>query len=158
VAPTGRSAPSAVGTPSGPRRPTRCRRQPYDCRGLRAASAPAGADRGRLEHLPVDEARDRRDRPGRLQPRRGIPADGDAAGIGALATILTPAGGLVSLATAGAAGADVVSSREVLEQLRRNFGQLGYMQGVLDENVSQLDGQLVVSTAPRKARRTLRRR
>lgn len=69
---------------------------------------------------------------------------GDAAGIGALASILAPAAGLVSLATAGAAaGADVYSPKEVLERLRRNFGQLGYMQGVLDENVSQVDGQLV---------------
>jgi hypothetical protein len=50
----------------------------------------------------------------------------------------------VSLATAGAAaGVDVVSPSEVIDRLRRNFGQLGYMQGVLDENVSQVDGQLV---------------
>jgi hypothetical protein len=68
---------------------------------------------------------------------------GDAAGIGALASILAPAAGLVSLAAAGAAaGADVIPPREVVERLRRNFGQLGYMQGVLDENVSQVDGQL----------------
>jgi hypothetical protein len=68
---------------------------------------------------------------------------GDAAGIGALASILAPAGGLVSLAAAGAvAGVDVYSPREVMERLRRSFGQLGYMQGVLDENVSQVDGQL----------------
>ncbi len=68
---------------------------------------------------------------------------GDAAGIGALASILAPTAGLVSLATAGAAaGADVYSPQEILKRLRRNFGQLGYMQGVLDENVSQVDGQL----------------
>ena len=68
---------------------------------------------------------------------------GDAAGIGALASILAPAAGLVSLATAGAAaGADIYSPQEVLWRLRRNFGQLGYMQGILDENVSQVDGQL----------------
>ena len=68
---------------------------------------------------------------------------GDAAGIGALASILAPAGGLASLVTAGAStGTDAFSPGEVLERLRGNFGQLGYMQGVLDENVSQVDGQL----------------
>ena len=69
---------------------------------------------------------------------------GDAASIGALATILAPATGLVSLAGAGAATvAEGGSPGEVLERLRRSFGQLGYMQGVLDENVSAIDGQLV---------------
>ena len=68
---------------------------------------------------------------------------GDAASIGALASILAPAADLISLATAGAAaGVAVYSPREVVERLRRNFGRLGYMQGVLDENVSQVDGQL----------------
>jgi hypothetical protein len=67
---------------------------------------------------------------------------GDAARIGALASILGPATGLVSLATAGTA-ADECSPKEVVDRLRLSFGQLGYMQGVLDENVCQVDGQLV---------------
>jgi hypothetical protein len=67
---------------------------------------------------------------------------GDAASIGALATILAPATGLVSLAGAGAATAADAPPTEVMDRLRRGFGQLGYMQGVLDENVSALDGQL----------------
>ncbi len=67
---------------------------------------------------------------------------GDAASIGALATILAPATGLVSLAGAGAATAADAAPAEVMDRLRRGFGQLGYMQGVLDENVSALDGQL----------------
>jgi hypothetical protein len=67
---------------------------------------------------------------------------GDAASIGALATILAPATGLVSLAGAGAATAAEASPGEVMDRLRRGFGQLGYMQGVLDENVSALDGQM----------------
>ena len=68
---------------------------------------------------------------------------GDAARIGALASILDPAGGLVSLATAGAgADSDAAGPQDVLECLRLHLGQLGYMQGVLDENVCQVDGQL----------------
>jgi hypothetical protein len=68
---------------------------------------------------------------------------GDAARIGALASILDPAAGLVSLAAAGTgANAEADSPGEVVERLRRDFGQLGYLQGVLDENLSQLDGQL----------------
>jgi hypothetical protein len=68
---------------------------------------------------------------------------GDAARIGALASILDPAGGLVSLATAGAgAGSEAAEPQDVLECLRLHLGQLGYMQGVLDENVCQVDGQL----------------
>jgi hypothetical protein len=68
---------------------------------------------------------------------------GDAAGIAALASVLAPAVGLVSLATGGAAAAtDVKSPQEIFEGLRRNFGRMGYMQGVLDENVSHVDNQL----------------
>jgi hypothetical protein len=75
---------------------------------------------------------------------------GDAAGIGAISGLLAPAAELFSLATAGAAaGADVYSPREALARMRKNFGQLGYMRGVLDENVSQGDGQLAgVDGAP----------
>jgi hypothetical protein len=81
---------------------------------------------------------------GTEQVGKGGDADqlmGDAARIGALASILAPATGLVSLATAGSA-ADDCPPAEVLERLRHDFGQLGYMQGVLDENVCQVDGQL----------------
>jgi hypothetical protein len=68
---------------------------------------------------------------------------GDAARIEALASILAPTSDMAALATAGAAsGADAVEPEAVVERLRLNFGQLGYMQGVLDENVCQLDGQL----------------
>jgi hypothetical protein len=67
---------------------------------------------------------------------------GDAAQIGALATILAPATGLVSLAGSGAATAADAAPAEVFDRLRRGFGQLGYMQGVLDENVSAVDGKL----------------
>jgi hypothetical protein len=68
---------------------------------------------------------------------------GDAAQIGALASILAPSTDLASLATAGAAaGADAIEPEAVIERVRLNFGQLGYMQGVLDENVCQVDGQL----------------
>ncbi len=74
---------------------------------------------------------------------------GDAARIHALASILAPSAGLASLAdsadgsdAADASAADADSPVEIVERLRRNFGQLGYLQGVLDENVSQLDGQL----------------
>lgn len=68
---------------------------------------------------------------------------GDAARIGALASILDPAAGLVSLATVGAGvGSEAVEPQEVVECLRLHLGQLGYMQGVLDENVCQVDGQL----------------
>jgi hypothetical protein len=73
-------------------------------------------------------------------------ADGlmsDADRIGALASILAPATGLASLASgASGAGTDAVSAAEVVDRLRLNFGQLGYMQGVLDENLCQVDGQL----------------
>jgi hypothetical protein len=68
---------------------------------------------------------------------------GDATAVGALASILAPAAELVALATAGAAaGAEAADPRDVLEKLRRGFGQLGYMQGVLDENVGRADGKL----------------
>jgi hypothetical protein len=67
----------------------------------------------------------------------------DLSRIGALASILDPSAGLVSLASAGpTTGAEVDSPAEVVARLRRNFGQLGYMQGVLDENVGQVDGRL----------------
>ena len=66
---------------------------------------------------------------------------GDAARIGALASILAPATGLASLANAGA-GTDDRPPEEVVDRLRLNFGQLGYMQGVLDENLCQVDGLL----------------
>lgn len=75
---------------------------------------------------------------------------GDAASIGALATILAPATGLVSLAGTGAATATDAQAGKVLDRLRQGFGQLGYMQGVLDENISALDGQLAgLDGAPR---------
>jgi hypothetical protein len=68
---------------------------------------------------------------------------GDAAGIATLASILAPGIGLIALATGGAAAAsDVKSPQEIFEQMRRNFGRLGYMQGVLDENVSHADHDL----------------
>jgi hypothetical protein len=68
---------------------------------------------------------------------------GDAAGIAALASALAPAVGLISLAGGGAAAVtDVRSPQEIFEGLRGNFGRLGYMQGVLDENVGHVDGQL----------------
>jgi hypothetical protein len=68
---------------------------------------------------------------------------GDAAGIAALASVLAPGIGLISLATAGAATAtDVKAPQEIFAQMRRNFGRLGYMQGVVDENVSHADRDL----------------
>jgi len=66
---------------------------------------------------------------------------GDASRIGALASILAPATGLVALAAAGTA-TDDHPPEEVVDLLRLNFGQLGYMQGVLDENLCQVDGLL----------------
>ena len=144
MAPTGRSAPSAVGTAVGATEANAV------AAGNLTTAAGSGLPLPRPELIVAGSSifRSMKRVTDETDPAGYSPAEvsqlmGDAAGIGALATILTPAGGLVSLATAGAAGADVVSSREVLEQLRRNFGQLGYMQGVLDENVSQLDGQLV---------------
>jgi hypothetical protein len=68
---------------------------------------------------------------------------GDAAGIAALASVLAPGIGLISIATGGAAAAsDVKPPVEIFEQMRRNFGRLGYMQGVVDENVSHADHDL----------------
>jgi len=46
------------------------------------------------------------------------------------------------VAGGGAAAADVKSPREIFEQLRSNVVRLGYMQGVVDENVSGAEGQL----------------
>jgi hypothetical protein len=83
-------------------------------------------------------------KPARLSQGDVVQLLGDAASIGALATILAPATGLVALAGSGAATvAEAGSPNEVLERLRRSFGQLGYMQGVLDENICACDGQLV---------------
>ncbi len=80
---------------------------------------------------------------GELGPGEVVQLLGDASSIGALATILAPGTGLASLAGSGAATlAEAASPAEVLERLRRNFGQLGYMQGVLDENVCARDGLL----------------
>ena len=56
---------------------------------------------------------------------------GDAARIGALASILAPATGLASLANAGA-GTDDRPPEEVVDLLRLNFGQLGYMKQIED--------------------------
>lgn len=68
---------------------------------------------------------------------------GDAAGIAALASVLAPGIGLISLAAGGAAAVmDVKSPQEIVGQMRSNFGRLGYMQGVLDENVSHADHEL----------------
>jgi hypothetical protein len=68
---------------------------------------------------------------------------GDMAGIAAVASALTPAVGLITLTAAGAATAhDVRDPRAVFETLRRNFGRLGYLQGVVDENVTRVDGEL----------------
>ena len=81
-------------------------------------------------------------------PRGYSPGDiaqlfGDAAGIAALASALAPGIGLISLASGGAAAAtDVRSPQEIVDQMRRNFGRLGYMQGILDENVSHADHDL----------------
>lgn len=81
-------------------------------------------------------------------PRGYSPGDiaqlfGDAAGIATLASALAPGIGLISLATGGAAAAtDVKSPQEILDQMRGNFGRLGYMQGILDENVSHADHDL----------------
>jgi hypothetical protein len=83
-------------------------------------------------------------KPARLSQGDVVQLLGDAASIGALATILAPATGLVALAGSGAATvAEAGSPSEVLERLRRSFGQLGYMQGVLDENICACDSQLV---------------
>jgi hypothetical protein len=77
---------------------------------------------------------------------------GDVAGIAAVASALTPVVGLITLSAAGAATArDIRDPRAVLESLRRNFGRLGYLQGVVDENVTRADGELSgldVSTSP----------
>jgi hypothetical protein len=68
---------------------------------------------------------------------------GDAAGIALLASAMSSVVGVVSLAASGAAAAtDVKSPQEIFDQMRRNLGRLGYMQGVLDENVSHVDKQL----------------
>lgn len=68
---------------------------------------------------------------------------GDAAGIAALASVLAPGIGLISLATGGAAAAtDVRSPGEIFERMRSSFGRLGYLQGVVDENVSHVDHDL----------------
>ena len=68
---------------------------------------------------------------------------GDAASFAALASVLAPVVGLISVATTGAAAAsDVKSPQEVFEGLRSNVDRLGYMQGIVDENVSQQDGVL----------------
>jgi hypothetical protein len=68
---------------------------------------------------------------------------GDAAGVAALASVLAPVVGVLSLATSSAAAAsDVKSPHEVIEGLRRNFGRLGYMQGIVDANVTGTDGEL----------------
>jgi len=68
---------------------------------------------------------------------------GDAASVAAMASLIAPAVGLISLvAGGGAAAADVKSPREIFEQLRSNVVRLGYMQGVVDENVSGAEGQL----------------
>jgi hypothetical protein len=68
---------------------------------------------------------------------------GDATAIGTLASALAPAANLVALATAGAAaGAETHKPKEVLDRLRQSFGQLGYLQGVLDENLGRTDGKL----------------
>jgi hypothetical protein len=81
-------------------------------------------------------------------PRGYSPGDvaqlfGDAAGIAALASMLAPGIGLIALATGGAAAAsDVKSPQEIFEQMRRNFGRMGYLQGVIDENVSHADHEL----------------
>jgi hypothetical protein len=68
----------------------------------------------------------------------------DAARIAALASILAPSSGLAVLPSdaADAQDLDAESASVILERFRCNFGQLGYMQGVLDANVTQLDGQL----------------
>jgi hypothetical protein len=68
---------------------------------------------------------------------------GDAAGLAAIASILAPAVGALSLATSGAAAAsDVASPHEIIEGIRRNMGRLGYMQGIVDANVSGREGAL----------------
>jgi hypothetical protein len=68
---------------------------------------------------------------------------GDAAGLAALASFLAPTVGVLSLATSGAAAAsDVKRPQEVIDALRENFGRLGYMQGIVDANVSRSDGDL----------------
>jgi hypothetical protein len=69
---------------------------------------------------------------------------GDAAGIAALASALAPAVGVIALASGGiAAAVETRSPRDVVEQLRRNLGRLGYMQGLVDERVSEKEGRLV---------------
>jgi hypothetical protein len=68
----------------------------------------------------------------------------DAARIAALASILAPSAGLASaLPEAGDAhDLEAESPSAIVDRFRCYFGQLGYMQGVLDANVTQLDGQL----------------
>jgi hypothetical protein len=81
--------------------------------------------------------------PGAYSPAETAQLMSDLSRIGALASILDPLAGLVSLSsTGGAAGAEVDSTARVVVRLRRNFGQLGYMAGVLDENLAQIDGRL----------------
>ena len=68
---------------------------------------------------------------------------GDAAGISAVANALSPAIGLISLTASGAATATTVRSPgQIFDLLRRNFARLGYLQGIVDENVGHLDGEL----------------
>jgi hypothetical protein len=68
---------------------------------------------------------------------------GDAAAISALATALAPGIDMLNVASGGAAAAvDGRASRQVFEEMRRNFGRLGYMQGVIDERVSRQDKTL----------------
>jgi hypothetical protein len=73
---------------------------------------------------------------------------GDMAGIAAVASALSPAVGLITLTASGAATArEIRNPQQVLDLLRRNFGRLGYLQGVVDENVSHLDGELADLTS-----------
>ena len=77
---------------------------------------------------------------------------GDAAGLAALASVLAPAVGALSLATSGAAAAsDVKSPHEIIEGLRQNFARIGYMQGIVDANLNREDGKLGAFVRPRSA-------
>jgi hypothetical protein len=77
---------------------------------------------------------------------------GDAAGVAALASVLAPAVGAIAVAAGGlAAAVESRSPKDVVEQMRRNLARIGYMQGVVDESISQKAGQLEDLGAPASA-------
>jgi hypothetical protein len=89
---------------------------------------------------------------------------GDATGIASLFSALAPGVGLISLTTGGAAAtADTKTARQVLAQLKRNFGRLAYLQGAVDARICEIDkrlgdldpaGMTATEPAPRSLGRT----